>query len=192
MSQKKEKDTKQYAKFVEKEKFIFNAYAMGEGLILENGEAVDFGNGRRVEKGTKITLTAVTSETYNFVGWYIASDQNETLISQTATYTFTVNENIYVYAKFAEKEMYTFIAYPTEAGYFTENGQQVDFGNGRRVEKGTQITLTAHVKEAGYRFVGWYHASDQNETLISSNATYTFTVNEDMYVYAKFNENSDN
>ena len=182
-----------YARFEEKEKFNFYAYAMGEGLILENGEAVDFGNGRRVEKGTKITLTAVTSETYNFVGWYTASDQNETLIATTATYTFTVNENMYVYAKFVEKEMYTFIAYPTEAGYFTENGQQVDFGNGRRVEKGTQITLTAHVREQGYRFVGWYVVSpNQNETLISSNETYTFTVNEDMYVYAKFNENSNN
>ena len=182
-----------YARFEEKEKFNFYAYAMGEGLILENGEAVDFGNGRRVEKGTKITLTAVASETYNFVGWYTASDQNETLIATTATYTFTVNENMYVYAKFVEKEMYTFIAYPTEAGYFTENGQQVDFGNGRRVEKGTQITLTAHVREQGYRFVGWYVVSpNQNETLISSNETYTFTVNEDMYVYAKFNENSDN
>ena len=175
-----------YAKFVEKEKFNFHAYAMGEGLILENGEAVDFGNGRRVEKGTKITLTAVASETYNFVGWYTASDQNETLISPNATYTFTVNEDMYVYAKFVEKEMYTFIVYESDFGYFTENGQQVTFGNGRRVEKGTKITLTAHAREQGYRFVGWYHASDQNETLISPNATYTFTVNEDMYVYASF------
>ena len=175
-----------YARFEEKEKFNFLAYAMGEGLILENGEAVDFGNGRRVEKGTKITLTAVASETYNFVGWYTASDQNETLISPNATYTFTVNEDMYVYAKFVEKEMYTFIVYESDFGYFTENGQQVTFGNGRRVEKGTKITLTAVAREQGYRFVGWYHASDQNETLISSNATYTFTVNEDMYIYASF------
>ena len=93
---------------------------------------------------------------------------------------------MYVYAKFAEKEMYTFIAYPAEAGYITENGQTVDFGNGRRVEKGAQITLTAEANE-GYRFVCWYYYNEQQvETLISADATYTFTVDGDMYVYAKF------
>ena len=82
--------------------------------------------------------------------------------------------------------MYRFIAYPSDTGYITENGQQVEFGNGRMVEKGTQITLTANAKEQEYRFVGWYLSSDQNESLISAEATYTFTVNENMYVYAKF------
>ena len=54
------------------------------------------------------------------------------------------------------------------------------------VEKGTQITLTAEANE-GYTFVGWYKSvDDQTEELISADATYTFTVNERMYVYAKF------
>ena len=97
-----------------------------------------------------------------------------------------MNEERYVYAKFVEKEMHLFNAYSTEAGYITENGQEVDFGNGRRVEKGTQITLTAHVKVEGYRFVGWYTSTDQNETLISTDETYTFIVNENMFVFSKF------
>ena len=54
------------------------------------------------------------------------------------------------------------------------------------VEKGTQITLTATAKVEGYKFVGWYFNTDQNDTLISAKATYTFTVNENMYVYARF------
>ena len=109
---------------------------------------------------------------YNFVGWfYFDSDQSEKLVSTDATYTFMVNEERYVYAKFIEKEMHLFNAYPNEAGYITENGQEIDFGNGRRVEKGTQITLTAHVKVEGYRFVGWYTSTDQSETLISTDAT---------------------
>ena len=41
---------------------------------------------------------------YRFVGWYLSSDQNESLISAEATYTFTVNENMYVYAKFERTE----------------------------------------------------------------------------------------
>ena len=168
-------------KVVELVRFLAQCMPHNSGYLLEDGQRVDFANGKLVEKGTKITLTAVANSEYNFVGWfYFDSDQSEKLISTDATYTFTVNEERYVYAKFVEKEMHLFNAYPTEAGYITENGQEVDFGNGRRVEKGTKITLTAHVKVEGYRFVGWYTSTDQNETLISTDETYTFIVNEDM------------
>lgn len=174
-------------KVVELVRFLAQCMPHNSGYLLEDGQRVDFANGKLVEKGTKITLTAVAGSEYNFVGWfYFDSDQSEKLISTDATYTFTVNEERYVYAKFVEKEMHLFNAYPTEAGYITENGQEVDFGNGRRVEKGTQITLTAHVKVEGYRFVGWYTSTDQNETLISTDETYTFIVNEDMFVFSKF------
>lgn len=175
-------------RIVERFNFLAQCYEYNWGHITENGQKVDFGNGRRVEKGDKITLTAVANKGYDFLGWYFYNEQQaETLISGDATYTFTVNRDLYVFAKFAEKEMVNFIAYPTEAGYITENGQTVEFGNGRRVEKGTQITLTANAKEQEYRFTGWYFYNDrQEEILISGNATYTFTVNEDMYVYARF------
>lgn len=174
-------------KIVELVRFLAQCMPHNSGYLLEDGQRVDFANGKLVEKGTKITLTAVAGSEYNFVGWfYFDSDQSEKLISTDATYTFTVNEERYVYAKFVEKEMHLFNAYPTEAGYITENGQEVDFGNGRRVEKGTQITLTAHVKVEGYRFVGWYNSTDQNETLISTDETYTFIVNENMFVFSKF------
>ena len=177
-------------RIVEQVNFLAQCREYHWGYITENGQEVDFGNGRPVETGTQITLTAVANEGYNFLGWYYYNEQQaETLISEEATYTFTVNGDTYVYAKFAEKEMYHFIAYPTEAGYITENGQEVDFGNGRRVEKGTQITLTANVREQGYRFAGWYYYNEQQaETLISEEATYTFTVDGDIVVFAKFAE----
>lgn len=176
-------------RIVEKFNFLVQCRERDWGYITENGKKVDFGNGRMVEKGTQITLTAVANEWYNFLGWYFYNDQQaETLISENATYTFTVNKDLYVFAKFAEKEMYNFIAYsaPYNGGNIIENGQPVEFGNGRMVEKGTQITLTAEANE-GYTFVGWYKSvDDQTEELISADATYTFTVNERMYVYAKF------
>ena len=174
---------------VEQFHFLAQCYEYDWGYITENGKKIDFGNGRMVEKGTQITLTAVANEWYNFLGWYFNNEQQaETLISENATYTFTVNKDLYVFAKFAEKEMYNFIAYsaPYDGGSITENGQPVKFGNGRMVEKGTQITLTAEANE-GFTFVGWYKSvDDQTEELISADATYTFTVNERMYVYAKF------
>lgn len=174
-------------KVIELVRFLAQCSPYDGGYLLEDGQRVDFGNGKMMEKGSEITLTAVAESEYNFVGWfYFDSDQSEKLVSTDATYTFMVNEERHVYAKFIEKEMHLFNAYPTEAGYITENGQEIDFGNGRRVEKGTQITLTAHVKVEGYRFVGWYTSTDQSETLISTDATYTFIVNENMSVFSKF------
>lgn len=90
--------------------------------------------------------------------------------------------------------MYNFIAYVDgyTGGHITENGNTVVFGNGRMVEKGTQITLTA-VADEGFTFVGWYKSvGDQTEELISADANYTFTVTEETYVYAKFDKNSGN
>lgn len=158
------------------------------GYFTENGERVDIANGRYAEKGTEITLTAVAEEFYEFVGWYTsADDQSETPISSDATCTFTVNGDLYVYAKFVRKETVLFRANGGEAGYITEDGERVDLTNGREVVKGSEITLTAHVSVEGYRFVGWYtFADDQSETLISSDATYTFTASEDMQVFAVF------
>ena len=174
--------------------FLAQCYEHGWGYITENGKEIDFGNGRIVEKGTAITLTAVANEGYNFLGWYFYNEQQgEALISEDATYTFTVNRGLYVFAKFARKEMRLFHAYtaPYNGGRITENGKEVDFGNGRMVEKGTAITLTAEANE-GFTFVGWYKSvGDQTEELISSDANYTFTVNEETYVYARFVENRD-
>lgn len=176
-------------RIVEQFNFLAQCREHNWGYITENGKKVEFGNGRMVEKGTQITLTAVENYGYNFLGWYFYNEQQaETLISENVTYTFTVNKDLYVFAKFAEKEMYNFIAYsaPYNGGSITENGKKVEFGNGRMVEKGTQITLTAEANE-GFTFVGWYKSvDDQTEELISADATYTFTVNERMYVYAKF------
>ena len=121
---------------------------------------------------------------------YYNEQQAETLISENATYTFAVNGDMYVYAKFAEKEMYTFFAYPSEVGYFTENGQPVEFSESRRVEKGTQITLTANVREQGYKFAGWYivNSYDEEKRFYSSNATETFTITDNTYIFAQFAE----
>ena len=182
-------------RIAEQFRFLAQCHEYDYGYITENGNKIDFGNGRIVEKGTKITLTAVEYYGYKFLGWYFYNDeQAETLISENATYTFTVNRELYVFAKFAQKEMYNFIAYsaPYNGGNVTENGKKVEFGNGRMVEKGTQITLRAEANE-GFTFVGWYKSdNDQTEELISADATYTFTVTERTYVYAKFVENSGN
>ena len=106
----------------------------------------------------------------------------------TVTYTYLANPELKAVITIRIVDLVNFLAqyYERDWGYITENGQKVDFGNGRPVERGTKITLTA-VANDGYKFLGWYFYNDeQAETLISENATYTFTVNQRLYVFAKF------
>ena len=106
----------------------------------------------------------------------------------TVTYTYLANPELKAVITIRIVDMVNFLAqyYERDWGYITENGNKIDFGNGRPVERGTKITLTA-VANDGYKFLGWYFYNDeQAETLISENATYTFTVNQRLYVFAKF------
>lgn len=106
----------------------------------------------------------------------------------TVTYTYLANPALKAVITIRIVDMVNFLAqyYERDWGYITENGNKIDFGNGRPVERGTKITLTA-VANDGYKFLGWYFYNDEHaETLISENATYTFTVNQNLYVFAKF------
>ena len=106
----------------------------------------------------------------------------------TVTYTYLANPALKAVITIRIVDMVNFLAqyYERDWGYITENGNKIDFGNGRPVERGTKITLTA-VANDGYKFLGWYFYNEQQaETFISENATYTFTVNQNLYVFAKF------
>lgn len=178
---------------VEKQTFEFLATCspIEGGYITENNQTVEFDGARSVDVGTQITLTAVAGEDYSFEGWYYYNEvQEETLISADATHTFTINESLYAFAKFEERLTYVFLAQceTSDGGYITENGERVDFGNGRKVDPDTQITLTA-VANDGYEFKGWGTRDDDwNLEIISTEATHTFTVTEGTYVQAVFAE----
>lgn len=159
----------------------------GNGEIHEGAEPVSelYANGVSLPQGTTVVLTAVADEDSQFVGWYTSDG---TLISAAATYIFEMNADIVGYAKFEEKTVYHFVAYPEpfSGGYLEENSQIVEFGNGRYVTAGTKIKLTAVANE-GYAFKGW-GTRDENwsMTIFSTEETYEFIVNADTYVYAVF------
>ena len=93
--------------------------------------------------------------------------------SYTVTYTYLANPELKVVINIRIAEQFSFLAqcYEHGWGYITENGKEIDFGNGRIVEKGTAITLTAVANE-GYNFLGWYFYNEQQgEALISEDAT---------------------
>lgn len=155
----------------------------GEGGIVTEGYA----NGKKVEKGTSITLSATPNNGYHFVGWFAG----ETKVSDDLRYTFTVNEDTTLEARF-EKDAssattHRFICDVRGNGSILENNVKANekYMYGVTLPEGTKITLTAKA-DTSWVFKGWYKSSD--ESLISSNATYTFNLTDDILVYAMFEE----
>lgn len=79
----------------------FSAYMSVDGTLLLDGVEIGPDYYEVFKDGYgKVTLTAVGAENTIFKGWYTGGDNNPTLISTDATYTFEFDENTYVYADF--------------------------------------------------------------------------------------------
>ena len=119
--------------------------------------------------GDTVTLTATSKTGYNFVGWY----DGETKVSSNATYSFPAAANKAYTAKWEA------IQYVVSATQNIKNAGTVT--GAKQYAYNTSATLTA-TPATNYAFVGWYNGS----TKVSDNATYSFTVKEDVSLTAKF------
>lgn len=159
-------------------------YIYDISVFLDGTEVQPNGN-------VKVTLPAPSEIISEYVVFHIKNSGCEKLSSmfENGKISFeTSSFSYFVIATEEEKAKVNFLAQcdPYEGGYITENGSKVDFGNGRQVEQGTQITLNA-VANYGYIFKGWgTRDANWNLTIISTEATHTFTVTEDTYVQAIF------
>ncbi len=126
------------------------------------------GGGTYLE-GESCTVTATPHNNYNFVNW----TENGNVVSNNASYTFTVNANRNLVANF-QSQSYTVTATadPVNGGTVTGGGSY---------NQGATCTLTA-TPATGYTFVNW----TKNGTQVSTNATYTFTVTESATYVAHF------
>ncbi len=113
------------------------------------------------------TLTVTANAGYSFVGWY----DGEELKSSDTTYTFKVTADCNLTAKFS-KNTYEVTVAPEANG--TAEG-------GGTFAEGASITVTA-TANTGYKFAGWYNGT----TKVSADATYTFIVEENITLTAKF------
>ena len=146
--------------------------AEGNGTVTVNGQTGPI----EITQGESVTLIATPAEGYSFKGWKL----NETIISTEATYTFTCAEDATYQAVFAPipKPKYTISASVAEgSGTVTVNGQTGPI----EITQGEAVTLVATPAE-GYSFKGW----KLNETIVSTEATYTFTCAEDATYQAVF------
>ena len=134
-----------------------------EGGTVEGAGTYNFGE--------SCTLTATANTGYTFVNWTMGNE----VVSTNASYTFTVNENADYVANF-EINSYTItaVANPAEGGTVTGAGT---------FNYGASCTLTATVAN-GYNFINWTKGNE----IVSTDASFTFTVTEDADYVANFEE----
>ena len=135
----------------------------------------DSSNGSKVVlPGTEVTVVATPADGYMFSGWFI--DGNETPVSTAAEYTFTVSEDVALTAKFTKCPVVTINSGGNGSVSFADssNGSKV-------VQPGAEVTVVATPDE-GYAFSGWY----DGDALVSTDAEYTFTVNGNISLSARF------
>ena len=101
------------------------------------------------EKGSAIILPACTKTGYEFLGWFLASD--DSICAGQAGEEFTVQGDIILKAHFEKKE-----AVKVTITFDTDGGKEV---NPVKAEKGSIIRLPKTEKE-GYSFLGWYTEKD--------------------------------
>ena len=101
------------------------------------------------EKGNTIILPACSKTGYEFLGWFLASD--ETICIGQAGEEFTVQADISLKAHFEKKE-----AVKVTISFDTDGGKEV---NPIKAAKGDIIRLPKAEKD-GYSFLGWYTEKD--------------------------------
>ena len=122
----------------------------GMGTVRVSPEGSVSGNSHLINSGTQVTVTATPNKGHQFVCW---EDGGGTTLSTVATYSFTLNGDLTVYAVFERLENYKddLVAFPGAEGYgrFTTGGRAVD-GRGSKVYYVTRLDDTG--EEGSFRW----------------------------------------
>ena len=147
-----------------------------DNITIVEGDVDDGNISATFEENQSCTVIATPNTDYHFVDW----TENGTTVSTNASYTFTVTADRDLVANFSQTQTtyYTInvSANPTAGGTVTGQGDYAE---------GTTATLTA-TAATGYTFTNW----TKNGTVVSTNANYSFTVNEAGTYVANFTLNS--
>ncbi|MBQ5894970.1 MAG: InlB B-repeat-containing protein [Bacteroidaceae bacterium] len=134
------------------------------------------GTSRIALYGFEVTVVAIPNEGCDFIGWFIGDA--ETPVSTDAEYTFIVTEKITLTAKFSKRS----IVAVRSAGYGSVSIKDV-YGTSNAFLPGSEVTVVATPDE-DCDFIGWF--VDDGETPVSTDAEYTFVVEEDIALTAQF------
>ena len=121
------------------------------------------------DPGTSVIVTTTPNTGYIFVNW----TEGGTEVSANTSYTFTINANRTLTANFAlQKCTAATTSNPTDGGTTAGDGT---------FDYGTSVTVIATPNQ-GYEFVNW----TSNGTVVSTSASYTFTINGNLNLVANF------
>ena len=157
-------------------------------------------------ENTTVRLIAVAEPGYQFVAWRkgTPTDANAT-VSTNTEYQFTATEAVWMYAVFEYTPDCTIECIPFDITGGINNGQsgvggtvsiQTDKGTASgtitqslKATRNSSVTVNA-VAASGYEFLGWKKASPYVQDFVATTASYTFNINEELYLYAVFQEAS--
>jgi hypothetical protein len=153
--------------------FTTNAanYSVGVSASPSNGGAVA-GGGTTFASGSSDTVTATANSGYTFKNW----TENSAVVSSAATYTFAVTANHNLVANFTANP----VTYSVAVSASPSNGGTVT-GGGTTFASGSSDTVTA-TANGGFSFVNW----TENGVVVSTPATYPFTVTANRNLVANF------
>lgn len=124
--------------------------------------------------GSQRTVYARPGENAVFEGWHLGTAAG-TRVSTDATYTFELTEDITLVA--------VFTGAPVTLTVQTNDQSMGTVTGGTTAQAGTQVTVQA-TPAAGHRFVNWKNGN----TVVSTDATYTFTLEANTTLLATFEE----
>ena len=115
------------------------------------------------------SVTATTNPGYAFVNWNLQSGR---VVSTSTSFTFTLDSNISLVANFASTYSVTVNAAPVGGGSADGGGTYPH----------DSIRIVTATPNSGYAFVSWF----QNGTVVSTSASYSFTLNGSVVLLANF------
>lgn len=135
-----------------------------------NGGSVQ--GGGTYNTGANCTVTATPNSNYGFINW----TENGTPVSSNTSYSFVVNDDRTLTANFQYQQPSTYTitvsANPSTGGTVSGGGTY---------QQGQQCTVIANAN-SNYTFIKW----TENGTQVSTNPTYSFTVNSNRTLVAHF------
>ena len=138
----------------------YGSGAGGSGTVTANNSIK---SGDLVLAGTSVSLTADPADGYDFAAWYSDQACEGAAISSNNPYTFSINSNTTLYAKW-KAQSFT-LTWELNGGRITIEGTQAG-----SVETGTTLVAPT-VEKDHYDFAGWDPTVPK--TMPAANVTYT-------------------
>lgn len=154
-------------------------------IVAPEGAGTVTPTSAKVLAGTETgAITATANAGYSFQGWYI----NNELVSTENPHKFSLTADVTITAQFKQEEAHTLLGFIKAGcegmGTVSVSPEGTAVEGGLKFNHGTSVSLTA-TPLTGHQFVRW---EDGSGSTLSTNATYSFTLNEDCAVYAVFQQ----